>query len=100
MSKVKHIALVKFKDGTSEEQISDVFAALLDVTENIEGVEDYVSGANSSPEGMNKGFTHAFSITFHDTAARDSYLTHADHEQFKTKFVPLIDDIAVVDFEL
>ncbi|MFN7140758.1 MAG: Dabb family protein [Limisphaerales bacterium] len=100
MSKVKHIALVKFKDGTSEEQINEVFDALLEVTENIEGIEDYVSGPNSSPEGLNKGFTHAFEVTFHDAAARDAYLTHAEHEKFKAMFVPLIDDIAVVDFEL
>ncbi|MBA4147816.1 MAG: Dabb family protein [Verrucomicrobia bacterium] len=100
MSKVKHIALVKFKDGTSEEQIDEIFEALLEVTENIEGVEDYVSGPNSSPETLNKGFTHGFIVTFHDAAARDGYLAHADHEQFKAKFLPLIDDIAVVDFEI
>lgn len=100
MSKVKHIALVKFKGGTTEEQINEVFDALLEVTENIEGVEDYVSGENSSPEGLSKGYTHGFIVTFHDAAARDTYLTHADHEAFKTKFVPLIDDIAVVDFEI
>jgi hypothetical protein len=100
MSKVKHIALVKFKEGTSEEQINEVFDALLDITENIEGVEDYVSGPNSSPESLNKGYTHGFIVTFHDAAARDTYLSHPEHEKFKGMFVPLIDDIAVLDFEI
>jgi len=100
MPKVKHIALVRFKEGTSNEQIDELFDALLDVTENVEGVEDYVSGPNTSPENLNKGFTHGFVITFQDAATRDAYLTHPDHEQFKSKFVPLIDDIAVVDFEI
>ena len=100
MPKVKHIALVKFKEGTSNEQIDDLFDSLLDVTETIDGVEDYVSGPNTSPEDLSKGFTHGFVITFQDAATRDAYLSHADHEQFKAKFVPMIEDIVVVDFEI
>ena len=100
MAKVKHIALVKFKEGTTPEQIDGIFDQLLEVTENVDGIEDYVSGANSSPENLNKGFTHAFSVTFHDAAARDAYLAHPEHQKLTTNFLPLVDDIIVVDFEL
>jgi hypothetical protein len=100
MPKVKHIALVKFKDGTSQEQIDDLFSQLLDLTESVDGIEDYVSGVNSSPEGLNKGYTHGFIMSFHDAAARDAYLSHAEHQKVKATFLPLIDDIVVFDFEV
>jgi hypothetical protein len=100
MAKVKHIALIKFKDGTSQEQIDQLFDALLELSENVDGIEDYVSGVNSSPENLNKGLTHGFVMSFHDAAARDAYLTHADHEKVKQTFLPTIEDIVIVDFEV
>jgi len=100
MSKVKHIALIKFKDGTSQEQIDQVFSDLLDISESIPGIEDYVAGPNNSPEGLAQGYTHAMIMTFTDAAARDAYLPHAEHGAFKAKALPLVDSVAIVDFEV
>jgi len=98
--KVKHVALLKFKEGTSQEQIDDVFNQLLDLSENVSGIDDYVAGPNNSPEGLSEGFTHGFVMTFHDAAARDAYLTHADHERFKGNALPVVDKVVVFDFEV
>ncbi|MCI0747335.1 MAG: Dabb family protein [Verrucomicrobia subdivision 3 bacterium] len=100
MPKVKHVALLKFKEGTTQEQIDQVFADLMDLTEAIPGIEDYVSGSNNSPEGLSEGFTHGFVITFHDAGARDAYLPHPEHERFKASAMPLIDRVIVFDFEI
>jgi hypothetical protein len=100
MSKVKHIGLMKFKEGTPEDQIQSVFDSILDITETIPGIEDYVSGPNTSPEGLAQGYTHAFIITFADAAARDAYLPHPEHERVKSLMLPLLDSLAVVDFEV
>jgi hypothetical protein len=100
MSKVKHIALVKFKPGTTTDQVDQVFNDLLDITETIPGIEDYVGGPNNSPEGKAKGYTHAFIITFADAAARDAYLPHPDHERFRAAALPHVEDVIVVDFEV
>jgi len=100
MPKVKHVALFKFKEGTSPEQIDKVLEALLDLTESIPGIEDYVAGTNSSPEGLNKSLTHGFVMTFTDASARDAYLTHAEHERFKTEALPTIEELVVFDFEI
>jgi hypothetical protein len=100
MSKVKHIGLVKFKEGTSEEQINNLFEQLLDLSESVAGIEDYVSGPNTSPEGLNEGLTHGFVMTFTDAAARDAYLSHPDHERVKVTFLPLIEKIVILDFEV
>ena len=100
MPKVKHIALIKFKPGTSGDQIDKVFADLMDLSETIPGIEDYVSGPNNSPEGENQGYTHGFVMTFENAAARDAYIPHPDHERFKTAAMPHIDSVIVFDFEL
>ena len=100
MSKVKHIGLLKFKEGTSEEQIQNVFDSILDITETIPGIEDYVSGPNTSSEGLTQGYTHAFIITFADAAARDAYLPHPEHERVKGLILPVADSLLVVDFEV
>lgn len=100
MSKVKHIALIKFKQGTSDEQIDQLFDQILDLTENVAGIEDYVAGPNSSPEGLNQGMTHGFIMTFSDAAARDAYLPHPEHERVKEAILPLAETVLVFDFEV
>ncbi|MDQ6633079.1 MAG: Dabb family protein [Verrucomicrobiota bacterium] len=100
MSKIKHIALLKFKEGTTPEQLDALFGSILDLSENIDGLEDYVSGPNSSPENLDQGYTHGFIMTFRDTAARDAYLVHPEHEQFKQTYIGLVESVAIVDFEV
>lgn len=100
MSKVKHIVLLKFKDGTTEEQVGKFFDDVLDLSENIPGIVDYVSGSNSSTEGKNQGLTHGFIMTFTDAAARDAYIVHPEHEKFKTEAMGLVENLLAFDFEL
>jgi hypothetical protein len=100
MSKVKHIVLLKFKEGTTEEQINKFFEDVLDLSESVPGIDDYVSGANSSAEGLSQGLTHGFIMTFSDAAARDAYLVHPEHERFKAASFPLVETVIVFDFEL
>ncbi len=100
MSKVKHVALVKFKEGTSEELIEKMFDEILDITEAIAGIEDYVSGTNMSPEALNQGYTHGLIMTFTDAAARDAYLTHPEHQRVKTLILPNVESVLVFDFEV
>ena len=100
MAKIKHVALIKFKEGSTEEQIQKAFEELMDLSESVPAVEDYVAGPNNSPEGLNKGYTHGFVMTFTDAAARDAYLAHPDHERVKAAVLPLVEDVLVFDFEV
>ena len=100
MSKVKHVALIKFKDGTTQEQIDKVLESILDLTETIPDIEDYVAGANNSPEGLNDGLTHAFVMTFTDSTSRDAYLKHPEHERLKGEVLPLVERVVIFDFEV
>jgi hypothetical protein len=83
MPQFKHIVLVRFKPQTTREEIAEVFEALDDLQETIPGIVDICSGPYESPEGLHKGFTHAFVVTFADVESRDRYLEHPNHEVVK-----------------
>ncbi len=100
MSKVKHIVLLKFKDGTGEDLITKFFDDVLDLSETVPGIDDYVSGTNCSVGEPNQGMTHGYIMTFSDIGARDAYLVHPEHERFKTGAAPLVENILIFDFEI
>lgn len=95
---VKHIAFFKFKAETTEAQIADAFVDLVGLKNQISGLIEFTGGPYSSPEGLNKGFTHAFTMNFIDEAARDAYLPHPHHEIVKNKLIPLLEDLIVMDY--
>ena len=39
-------------------------------------------------------------LTFENVAARDAYLPHPDHQRVKEVFLPLIEKIVILDFEV
>jgi hypothetical protein len=100
MSKVNHIVLLSFKPETSEETVGQIFDALLDLSESIDGIENYSAGPNNSPQSLSQGYTHGFVMTFSDAAARDAYLTHPEHVKFEGMALPHIASVAVFDYEV
>lgn len=101
MPQVKHAVLLRFKLQTPVAAVKEVFAALDGLRKKIPGLLDFSGGPYSSPEGLNKGFTHGFVMTFADEASRNGYLPHPDHEVVKAKIMPLLDGglDAVVAFD-
>jgi quinol monooxygenase YgiN len=97
---VRHILLIKFSPNLTSEQFDEVVQAFHSLFQKIEGFQSYEYGENNSPEGLNKGLTHVFNITFRDIQSRDAYLTHPEHVQFGNWFSGLgvIEDIVVVDY--
>lgn len=100
MGFLKHIALVKFKPGTDDKQVTHFFEAIGKLRDSIPGILDYSWGKNNSPEGLHQGFTHAFVMTFKDAAARDAYLPHPAHEKVKQLVLPHVESVVVFDYEV
>jgi hypothetical protein len=98
MSKVHHMVVLKFKTGTGQEVAGKLFAALRKLQERLPGILYFAGGPYASPEGLHRGFTHGFLMTFRDAAARDHYLDHPEHEKVKNDFLPVIEDLVVFDF--
>jgi len=73
MPQYKHIVLLRFSAQTAKEEIAEIYEALDDLKEKIPGIVDICGGPYDSPEGLHKGFTHAFIVTFDDAEARAVY---------------------------
>lgn len=96
--KLRHVVLIKFKEGTTEQEIRKVEEAFSALPEKIPVIRDYEWGLNNSPEGLNKGFTHCFLVTFDSEKDRATYLPHPEHKAFVKVLEPHLDDVLVVDY--
>ena len=61
---LRHVVLFKFKEGTTPTDIQKVEAAFVALPSKITEIKDFEWGLNNSPEGLDKGFTHCFFLTF------------------------------------
>jgi hypothetical protein len=95
----RHVVLFKFRPETSRETIHSIEKAFHDFAVRLPFVTGYEWGINSSPEGLHKGFTHCFIVTFRNEEGRDLYLPHPEHQAFcRTYLDPNLEDVCVVDF--
>lgn len=95
---LKHVVFFKWHDSVSAEKIDeliDVFAAL---PSKIEEIQNFEYGSDVSVEGLQKGFTHCFILTFASEKERDIYLPHPDHKALGDIIGPYLDDVMVIDF--
>jgi hypothetical protein len=97
-SLLRHVVLFKFKDGTSAENIKKVEDAFTALPSKISEIQDFEWGLNNSPEGLEKGFTHCFFLTFKSEQDRAVYLPHPDHKAFGDVLGPYLDDVLVIDY--
>ncbi|MCJ7467504.1 MAG: Dabb family protein [Maribacter sp.] len=97
-SLLRHVVLFKFKEGTSPEKVKEVEAAFSALPSKIPQIVSYEWGLNNSPEGLAKGFTHCFFLTFKSEADRAIYLPHPDHKAFGVLLSPILGDVLVIDY--
>lgn len=97
-----HIVVMKMKPETTAEEIDAIFAALKNLLDSnlIPGLLEFSGGPYDSPEGLNKDFTHAFSMKFQDRESRDAYFPHPEHEKVKDMIVPKIADVLCFDYAI
>ena len=79
---LRHVVLFAFKEDATPEQVDAVVADFATLPGAIPGIVSYEWGTNVSPEGLNDGFTHCFTLTFASAEARDGYLAHPAHGRF------------------
>jgi len=97
-SVLRHVVLFKFKEGTTKDQLHDYETAFGALKNKIPEIVSFEWGLNNSPEGLEKGFTHCFFVTFSSEEDREIYLPHPDHQAFVSLIDPSVDDVLVVDY--
>jgi len=98
VKKIRHVVCFKFKEDATDAQIRKVEKAFAGLKKKIPEIKGLEWGVNNSPEGLNKGFTHCFIVTFADEKGREIYLPHPDHKAFVEILKPILDDVFVIDF--
>ena len=93
-----HVVSLKFKPGSTPEQIGLVEQSFAGLKEKIPGIKSLSWGTNVSPEKHDKGFTHCFVLTFASEKDRDAYLVNDDHKAFGQVLRPVMEDVFVIDF--
>ncbi len=97
-SVLRHVVMFKFKEDASKDDIRKVREAFSALPSKIPQIVDYEWGTNNSPEGLNKGFTHIFFLTFNSEEDRAVYLPHPAHKAFGQLLGPYLDDVQVLDY--
>jgi hypothetical protein len=100
---IRHVVLFKLRSDFPESTADEIFAALQALQHQISGIINVSSGKDASPEGLQRGNTHGFTVDFKDAAARDAYLPHPAHQKVGAMIVAAseggVDGITVVDWE-
>jgi Stress responsive A/B Barrel Domain len=98
---IRHVVLLKLRNASESPQI---FAALKALQSQIPGIINITVGADCSPEGLQRGYTHGFTVDFVNAAARDGYLPHPAHQKVGAMIVAAclggVDGVLVLDFEI
>lgn len=99
---VHHLVLFRFRPDLPPDAIPTAFAELRALRDRIAGITGFSGGADASKEGLARGFTHGFCMTFQDGAARDAYLPHPEHQRVVERLLPMleggIDGVITFDF--
>jgi hypothetical protein len=95
----RHVVLFGFKPSAGPDTVAAIETAFRAFCTRLPFVTDYEWGRNSSPEGLDQGFTHCFIVSFAGPEGRDAYLPHPEHRAFiATHLDPHLDKVCVVDF--
>lgn len=96
---VRHVALFRWKEGTSPEAIAAVGDAVGGLPAAIPGVRAYAFGPDL---GLIDGtFDFAVVADFDDEDAYRTYAHHAAHEEVSARFIrPITTDLVRVQYEI
>ena len=98
---IRHTVFCRFRPDAD---VAAIFAAIEGLQAHIPGILHVTCGKDNSPEGLQQGFTHAFSVDFADAAARDAYLPHPKHQIAGKMVVDGLEGgfegLAVIDWEV
>ena len=95
---LRHVVLFSFKPDATSEQVDAIVTGFGALPAAIPGVNAYEWGTNVSPEGLNDGFTHCFTLTFGSAQDRDAYLVHPAHQAFVGALGACLERSLVLDY--
>ncbi len=97
---VQSLSLVKFRDDFSAGEKARLLRDAYEIAARDERVLGFQWGTNNSPEGLTKGFTHGFVVTYASAEARAEYLESDAFQAVAGKLEEGIADLFSFSFEV
>jgi hypothetical protein len=95
---LRHVVLFGWKAGTDTVAINHIVAAFKELPGKIKTIKSFEWGVNNSPEHLNQGLTHCFTLTFDSEKDRDDYLVNPTHKAFTQLLPNIMEKVTVVDY--
>jgi lysophospholipase L1-like esterase len=95
---LRHVVLFKYKPEVTPKQLDEINLAFHQLKYQIPEIQEFERGTNNSPEGLDQGFTHGYTVTFAGEKERDAYLPHAAHKKFVELIGGKLDKVLVFDY--
>ena len=99
---IRHIVLLKARPEVTDADIATIFADLHAL--DLPGILAIHSGRSESPEQIERGYLHGFTVDFTDWDALAAYQSHPDHKRVGAALVAVaeggIDGILVFDLPI
>lgn len=95
---LRHVVLFAFNEAASPTEIGEVVRRFAELTTLVPGIDSFEWGENCSPEGLARGHSHAFLLSFGSAEARDAYLAHPDHVAFASWVQQFVASATVLDY--
>ncbi len=101
---IRHIVLLKARTDVTEAHIAGIFADLVAISAKLPGIIAIHTGRSESPEKIERGYMHGFTVDFTDWAALAAYQAHRDHKRAGAALVAAseggLDGILVFDLPI
>ena len=100
---IRHIVLIRFRPDVSDATIDAIFADLHSIRAVLPGVLSITSGRSESPEQIERGYLHGFTVDCDRWEALAAYQAHPDHQSLGARLVAAaaggLDGILVFDLD-
>lgn len=86
---IRHIVLVRFRPELRETEIAPLWEALRAVAAAVPGAGAVVAARSDSPEQIERGYQHGFTVDFDDWDALAAYQAHPDHQRLGARLTAM-----------
>ena len=95
----RHVVMFKFKDDAGADKVAAVVEAFKALPKKLPAIKSFEWGTNVSPEKLDNGFTHVFTLTFESKEALEKHYLHEQaHKDFGALLRPVLDKVMVLDY--
>lgn len=95
---LRHLVLCTWKPGTPPEKVREIEEAFRALPARIPQIAAFEWGTDVSRQGLARGFTHCFAVSFASEADRDAYAVHPDHQAYMALSRPHAEQLMTFDY--